>query len=58
MTISMSTADHMMSILAFAAVQSAIELGEEVDVEATEDFVRDMFTRYCEIEGITEVEEE
>lgn len=58
MTISMSTADHMMSILAFAAVQSAIELGEEIDIEAVEEFARDMFTRYCEVEGITDVEEE
>ena len=58
MTISMSTADHMMSILAFSAFQSAVELGEEIDPEAVEEFVRDMFTRYCEIEGITDVEEE
>lgn len=58
MTISMITANRLMDIVAFTAVQSAIELGEEIDVEAIEEFARDMFTRYCEAEGITEVEVE
>lgn len=58
MTISMNTADHMMDIVAFSAIQSAIELGEEIDLDAIEEFARDMFTRYCEAEGITEVEDE
>ena len=47
-----------MDIVAFTAIQSATEFGEEVDVEAIEEFARDMFTRYCEAEGITEVEDE
>lgn len=58
MTISMDTAERLMNIVAFAAVQSAIELGEEFDLEAIEEFARDMFVRYCEAEGITEVEDE
>lgn len=58
MTISMDTANRLMDIVAFTAIQSATEFGEEVDVEAIEEFARDMFTRYCEAEGITEVEDE
>lgn len=58
MTISMNTVDHMMGIVAFSAIQSAVELGEEIDLEAIEEFSRDMFMRYCEVEGITEVEDE
>ena len=58
MIISMDTANRLMDIVAFTAVQSALEFGEEVDVEAIEEFARDMFTRYCEAEGLTEVEDE
>lgn len=58
MSISMDTANRLMDIVAFTAIQSAIELGEDFDLEAIEDFARDMFTRYCEAEGITEVEDE
>ena len=58
MSISMDTANRLMDIVAFTAIQSAAEFGEEVDVEAIEEFARDMFTRYCEAEGITEVEDE
>lgn len=58
MSISMDTANRLMDIVAFTAIQSATEIGEEVDVEAIENFARDMFTRYCEAEGITEVEDE
>lgn len=58
MTISMITANRLMDIVAFTAVQSTLEFGEEIDVEAIEEFARDMFTRYCEAEGITEVEDE
>ena len=58
MSISMDTANRLMSIVAFTAIQSAIELGEDLDLEAIEEFARDMFTRYCEVEGITEVEDE
>ena len=58
MSISMDTANRLMDIVAFAAIQSAIELGEDFDLEAIEDFARNMFTRYCEAEGITEVEDE
>lgn len=58
MTISMDTANRLMDIVAFTAIQSAIELGEKIDLDAIEEFARDMFTRYCELEGITDVEEE
>lgn len=58
MTISMDTANRLMDIVAFSAIQSATELGEAIDVDAIEEFARDMFMRYCEAEGITDVEDE
>lgn len=58
MTISKDTAERLMGIVAFTAIRSSVEFGEEIDVEAIENFARDMFTRYCEVEGITEVEDE
>lgn len=57
MTISKSTADHMMGIIVFSAIQCAIENDHDLDLDATEKFAREMFIRYCEMEGITEVDD-
>lgn len=57
-TIKWETAKHMMNIVAFTCVCAAQDQGKEPDVKGIEEFTRKMFRRYCQIEGISEVEEE
>ena len=57
-TIKWETAKHMMNIVAFTCIRAAQEQGKEPDIEGIEAFTRMTFRRYCEVEGITEVEEE
>ena len=56
-TIKWETADNMMNIVAFVAMRTGIEQGEQVDLEAIKEFARDMFQEYCDMVGITEVED-
>ena len=56
-TIKWETACYMMNIVAFVAMRSHTEQGEQIDIEAIEEFARNMFQEYCDTVGITEVEE-
>ena len=56
-TIKWETADNMMNIVAFVAMRAGIEQGEQVNLEGIKEFARDMFQEYCEVVGITEVED-
>ena len=57
-TINWETAKHMMNIVAFTCVRAAQDMGKEPDIKGIEEFTRRTFRQYCEVEGITEVEEE
>lgn len=57
-SISESTANYMMDIVAYTVIQSYIQRGVEPDIDGIEQFTRKMFLEYCEIEGITDVEED
>lgn len=56
-TIKWETANYMMNIVAFVAMRAHTEQGEQIDIEAIEEFARNMFQEYCDMVGITEVEE-
>ena len=56
-TIKWETANYMMNIVAFVAMRAHTEQGEQIDIEAIEEFARNIFQEYCDMVGITEVEE-
>lgn len=57
-TIKWETADHMMNVLAFAYATSAAGANLPVDTNEAVEFATEMFEKYCETFGITDVEEE
>ena len=56
-SISWKTAEHMMNIVSFTVIQSAQEADEPIDIDDVINFSRNIFMKYCEVEGITNVEE-
>lgn len=56
-TIKWETAENMMNIVAFVAMKTSIENGEQIDIETIQGFARNMFQEYCDAVGITEVED-
>lgn len=57
-TIKWETADHMMNVLAFAFAVSATRANIPVDMDEALEFAQEMFKKYCEAYGITDVEME
>lgn len=56
-TIKWETAENMMNIVAFVAMETCIERGEQINIETIQEFARNMFQEYCDAVGITEVED-
>lgn len=57
-TIKWETADQMMNVLAFAYAVSAAGANLPVDANEAIEFAQEMFRKYCEAVGITDVEME
>ena len=57
-TIKWETADHMMNVLAFSVLTSAADTNTPIGVDEAIKFAQEMFERYCNTFGITNVEEE
>lgn len=56
-SIKWETANHMMNIIAFAAMKNSIEHEEQIDIESIKKFALYMFQEYCDTVGITEVDD-
>ena len=57
-TIKWETADQMMNVLAFAYATSAAGVNIPIDTNEAIEFAQEMFVKYCEAVGITDVEME
>lgn len=57
-TIKWETADQMMNVLAFAFAVSAKKANLPIDMNEALEFAQEMFGKYCEAYGITDVEME
>ena len=56
-TIKWETAENMMNIVAFSACKVYAESASDINLEAIQQYAREIFEEYCEAMGITGVEE-